>query len=188
MTAQQVHLPGKYQLRVEDYTCLADAGTFSDAKTELIEGDIIVVSPRHRPHAYLKTEIYDRLRDALRGAPSALRPLVEVSVALSPHDQPEPDIVVTSEPRGEGPVPLASVALVVEVADATLATDLGCKAALYARHGVPEYWVVGVEARVIHQLWRPDGGAYAACRDIAFGQSIATETIGGVIIDTRDLD
>ena len=49
-----------------------------------------------------------------------------------------------------GPVRLETVVLIAEVADTTLATDLGEKATLYARHGVPEYWVIDVEGRMLH--------------------------------------
>ena len=113
-----------------------------------------------------------------------LRPLTEASVALSEHDAPEPDIVLTSEPRGEGLIPLHSVALVVEIADTTLSSDMKRKATIYARAGVPEYWVADVTARIIHQMWAPEGEAYAQRREVAFGKQIEAMTIEGLAIET----
>ena len=178
MTAQEVlQPPGTYKLRVADYLTLAESGAFEGLRTELIEGDVIVMSPQHRPHGMVKMELYDRLRDALALLRSPLRPVVEFSLALDEHSLPDPDLLLTSEPRGEGPVPLASVALVIEVADTTLAGDLDKKARLYARNGVPEYWVADIKGRVIHQLWAPRGEAYADQREVAFGKRIAAATV-----------
>lgn len=169
MTAQDLQPPQTYKLTVADYLALDERGAFQGLRTELIEGEIIVMNPQYRPHARVKMALYDALRDALLPPGSELRPLVEVSVGLSPTSLPDPDILVTSEPVGEGPVPIASVRLLVEVADTSLKLDLGRKAALYARHGVPEYWVADVNGRVIHQLWAPAGEAFAERREVAFG-------------------
>lgn len=50
------------------------------------------------------------------------------------------DIVLTVEPDDDGPIPLPSVRLIVEVADTTVAQDLDRKQRLYACHAIPEYW------------------------------------------------
>ncbi len=174
--------PGKYRLRVEDYLTLDASGAFKGARTELIEGEVIVMSPQYRPHGIVKMELYDQLRDALRLIGSPLRPVVEFSLSVDGHSLPEPDIMLTSEPMGEGAVPLASVALVVEVADTTLDTDLGRKARLYASAGIPEYWVADVEGKVIHQLWAPAGDAYTQRRAVVFGERIEAVTVAGLVI------
>jgi len=84
---------------------------------------------------------------------------------------------------GDGPVPLGSVALVIEVADTTRARDLGVKVALYARNGIAEYWVADVQSKVILQLWAPEGDRYAERREIAFAAPIAAATISGLTLD-----
>ena len=180
--------PTLVRLRVADYLLLDSQGAFDGyGKTELIEGEIFYINAQHRRHALIKTEIYDLLRDGLRTAESSLRPLIEVSVGLSEHDVPEPDIVVISEPDGEGLVPGHSVALIVEVADATLQSDLTRKQAIYARAGIPEYWVVDVTGRVIHQMWAPAGEGYAGHRETVFGESMTAATIDRLQIDTAEL-
>lgn len=180
--------PLPLKLRIEDYLALDRLGAFEAyAKTELIEGEIFYMNAQHRPHVLLKMEIYDRLRDSLRGLGSDLRPLVEASVAMPDNSAPEPDIVLTNEASGEGLVPVASVALVVEVSDTTLETDLGAKAALYARHSIPEYWVADLRGRTIHRLRDPREGTYRDTSRIAFGEPVEAATVEGLRIETEGL-
>ena len=187
MTLHERLAPGKYRLRSDDYRLLAEAGAFGGQRTELIEGDVIVMSPQYRPHGMVKLELYDELLIRLRALGSSYRPVIEFTLALSDDTMPDPDIMLTSEPRGEKAVPVGSVALIVEVADTTLATDLGVKAALYARQGIGEYWVADVNARVIHQMWAPDGDGYAERRKIRFGDDAVSATIPGLQVETSSL-
>lgn len=180
--------PLPMKLRIEDYEVLAGSGAFENyAKTELIDGEILFMNAQHRPHGIVKMKLYDAMRDALKALDSPFRAVMEFSIALPPDSMPEPDIALTSEPRGEGPVPLHSVALVIEVSDASLEYDLGRKATLHTRHGVPEYWVADVEGQTIHQMWGTVDGAYAERRALAFGKPIAMETISELVVDTAGL-
>lgn len=187
MTVQERPPPGRYRLRIEDYERLAEAGTFGDARTELLDGEIIVMPPEHRPHAWVKNELHYRLRRRLEEIGSDLY-VTDGSVLLSPNDMPQPDIVLTREPIGPGAIPLASVALLVEVASTTLDRDIAAKAQLYAVAGIPEYWVADVNARVIHQLWAPAGEAYGERREAAFGERIEAATLQGLEIENAALN
>lgn len=173
------------KLRVEDYLLLDDAGAFAEyRKTELIEGDIYFMNAQHRPHARIKSRLHVLISQALKAMGGNLEAIVEGSVAIPPVNVPEPDIVITSEAEGEGLIPLGSVRLIVEVADATLNTDLTRKAAIYARHNVPEYWVADINGRSIHQMWAPEGEAYAERREVAFGEVLEAATIMGLKVET----
>lgn len=108
-------------------------------------------------------------------------------MALSDHDAPEPDIVLTSEPRGEGLIPLYSVALVLEIADTTLGSDMKRKATIYARAGVPEYWDADAAAEVIHHMRAPVGEAYAERREVAFGEQVESATVAGLTVETAGI-
>ncbi len=178
--------PGKYALRVDDYVMLAAAGAFGEEKTELIDGDVIVMAPEYRPHAYVRDELAYRLRRALEAVGSDLF-VGSGSIWVSPNTMPQPDIVLTREPRGEGAVPLHSIALLVEVSSTTLSVDLGRKQEIYAASGIPEYWVVEVSRRVIHQKWRPTSQAYGGHRAITFGDTVEAATIEGLMVNTGDL-
>ena len=180
--------PLPVKLRVEDYLLLDESGAFERyAKTELIDGSIVGMNAQHRPHGILKMELYDRVRGALKELGSPLRPVIEFGLQLSGTDLAEPDLMLTTEPSGEGFVPLTSVALVIEVADTSLVFDLGAKAALYARHGIPEYWVADVNARVITQMWGPQSDEYTERREAAFGERVTVTTIEGLIVETAGI-
>jgi Uma2 family endonuclease len=75
----------------------------------------------------------------------------------------------------------------VEVSDATLADDLGHKRALYAAASVPEYWVVDVFGRAVHQYWAPADGAYTRSAVVAFGEAIRSATLEGLAVPTGAL-
>ncbi|PKP91843.1 MAG: Uma2 family endonuclease [Alphaproteobacteria bacterium HGW-Alphaproteobacteria-16] len=176
------------KLRVEDYLMLDDAGAFdSYGRTELIEGEIVYMNAQHRPHARIQSRLLVLLANELAKRSDGLEALVEGSVAMPPYNVPEPDIAITTEPEGNGLIPLASLALVVEVADTTLRNDLTRKAEIYSREGVPEYWVVDVNASVIHQMWAPETSGYSEHRTVPFGSDLAAATIADLIVDTANL-
>jgi Uma2 family endonuclease len=179
--------PGKYRLQLEDYERLAEAGAFTGHRTELIEGDVIVMSPQFRPHGFVKDELAYRLRMALEQTNLPWSVATEVSVALTADSEPQPDIVLTNEPRGDGPIPLPSVVLVIEVSDTTLDRDTGAKQRLYATAGILEYWVADVNGRVIHQMWAPQGDGYADRREIGFGEAVVSTVLDGLRIETAGL-
>ncbi|MFN3946292.1 MAG: Uma2 family endonuclease [Allosphingosinicella sp.] len=178
--------PLPVKLRIGDYLLLDDAGAFDGyRKTELIEEEVLFMNAQHRPHVRIKSRLHVLLAEALRSHGGGLEAIVEGSIAIPPINVPGPDIVVTSEAEGKGLVPLESVHLIVEVADATLKNDLTVKAAVHARHGVPEYWVVDVEGRAIHQMSAPDGEEYRERRKIGLGRRIEAVTLTGLAVATE---
>jgi len=180
--------PRRMWLRIEDFVLLSEAGALDEfSKSELVDGEVVTMNAQFRPHAYAQSQLLVRLAIALQALGGGLAAVVEAAIAMPPHDMPEPDIVVTSEPRGKGPVPLASVALVVEVSQATRIFDLGRKAALYARHGVPEYWVVDLEQAEVVRHWQPGDRGYAQRDSVSFGAPIASVTIPALAIETGQL-
>jgi len=179
--------PLPVRLRVEDYLLLSKAGALVGyAKTELIAGETFATNAQHRPHMFVKNKLAYLIRVALGGTGS-LFVGTKAGLDVSLHDAPEPDIFLTSEPRGEGLVPVASVAFVVEVADTSLQHDLRRKAVLYARHGVPECWIADVHARAIHQMWQPGPAGYGQTRNTLFGGAIEAATLPGLRVETASL-
>jgi Uma2 family endonuclease len=176
------------RLRVEDFMLLHEHGAFTaDGKTELLDGEIVQMQAQHRPHSRFKSALTVRLHQAAQALALPYAVLSEVSMALPPHDMPEPDILLTTAPDGDGPVPADSVGLVIEVADSTLDIDLGSKAALYARHGLPEYWVVDVAGARLHRHSQPDGDMWGLRQTFATGTPWPSATIAGLVIDSTDL-
>lgn len=177
------------KLRIEDYLRLHEAGAFKRyARTELLDGLVYAMSPQYRPHMFPKDEIAYRLRRALEATGNSLFVGTEGSVALSDIDLPLPDILLTDDPRGAGPVPGSSIRLLVEIAVTSLDHDLSHKARIYASRGVPEYWVLDVNAGVIHQMWSPRVEAYAEGRAVKLGERIEAATIEDLVVETAGIN
>ncbi len=67
----------------------------------------------------------------------------------------------------------ADILLVVEIGDTSLDHDLGAKARLYGRAGVPEYWVIDINARRIHQHRKPNAEGYGSVRVVEGSESLS---------------
>lgn len=180
--------PLRVRLRAEHFMFLDAHGAFADyGRVELLEGELLYMNAQYRPHMVAKDELAYRLRRAIEAAGIALFVGTEGSVRLSDIDVPQPDIVLTSEPGGTGPIPGASVTLLVEVADSTLDHDLGRKAMMYAHASIPEYWVVDLNARVIHQLSTPAPSGFEQQVQIPFGDPITSVAVSGLTVATDRL-
>ncbi len=173
---------------MEEYLLLDSEGAFDDRRTELFDGEVYYMSPKHRPHARVLGDVYFSIRQALQACGSDLTALIDISVRLSNHDVPDPDIAITDAPEGKGILPLEALKLVIEVSDTTLAKDLGFKEELYARAGVPEYWVIDInENRVLchaNPRSEADGGGYDGQLDVPFGEVLYSATIDGLTVET----
>jgi Uma2 family endonuclease len=179
--------PRKLSLRVEDFILLQESGALDAfAKSELIDGDIYTVNAIYRPHAGTLSDINADLVNSVRASGLALKVYSPVSTKLDDHNLPEPDLVIATV-ESDTLVSGRSVRLAVEVSASSLDFDLGKKAQLYARTGVPEYWVVDVAGRKIVQMTTPVDGAYRDIREIPFGERITSITIPQIAIDTSPL-
>jgi Uma2 family endonuclease len=181
--------PHRVKLRVKDYLRLSEAGAFGDyAKTELIDGEIIGLNAQFSSHGHVKVTLLRRLADAVEMLLPDHRVWSEVSVAIPPHDTPAPDLLITNfRPHPRAVTPVETVLLAVEVADTTLREDLGPKLRLYARAGIPEYWVADLDGRVIHLMWSPRSDGYAHRDEKRFGERIRSATITRLEIGTDGL-
>jgi len=139
----------------EECDLLEKAGLAEAHRYELIEGELVLKVGKKNPHMRAVLLLTNWLRSVF----GDLRVLQEPSIDVSPEDhptsEPEPDAVVLSRPFLEYPAqaPSADILLVAEVSASTLTFDLTTKAALYARAGIPEYWVLDVQRRrvIVHR-------------------------------------
>lgn len=187
MTVALAPLP-KVKLTVEDFDLLAANGGLAGLeRTELLDGDIYLMSPQYLLHGRAKAFFYNALVNWSQVHRTEFSVLSEVSIAMPPNDEPMPDVIVTGDALGEGAMRVEGVALLVEIAVSSAEFDLGYKADLYARQGVPEYWVVDLaEQRVIrHDSPSPSG--YAPPMPFAFGAKMPSATLDALAIDTSDL-
>jgi Uma2 family endonuclease len=186
MTAIDQPMPVK--LRIEDFELLHNSGALDAyGKSQLIEGVIVQMSPQLLTHVYVKNELAWRLRQAILVVEPSWSVFIEATVALPPHNLPDPDICITDAKIARSYVPVDTVKLLVEAADSSLRIDLETKAALYASFGVPEYWVADIKGRCIHQFWDPGNAGYQKRERIRFDTPITAATMAWLTIETNDL-
>jgi Uma2 family endonuclease len=183
----QPRTPHAALIRSDDYEKMVRAGALDRlGRVELRDGTICDMNPQHSEHGYIKSDLAFELRGALRRIGSVLRVGTEITLRADEFNSPAPDISVC-DTFPPGPIPVDAVRLLIEVADTTLADDLGVKRVLYARVGIPEYWVVDVRARTIHLHAEPAGESYLRVVSVRFGEPLAALTIPGLNVDTSVL-
>jgi len=180
-----------YPLKItaNEFLALADAGLFAQfGRTELIEGEVWTMNAVHRWHARTQMQFGLAITEGLRVAEIEMIVYGAGSVAMSDDSVPEPDISVgADEPSAREPISLWALKIAVELADTTRDYDLGRKAALYARCGVPEYWVADRERQLVVQHAGPTAEGYAAIGKIKFGDPIISVKLPGLVVDTACL-
>ena len=125
---------------VADITRMAEAGVFSpEDNFELIEGEIVPMSPKYHAHESIKSVIGMAMSKA---CPENLRVGFETSIFLSKTTIIEPDLCLYPANIHTDELTGPDLLIAIEVAATTLAYDRGRKAQIYARYGVRELWVI----------------------------------------------
>ncbi len=176
---------GRKRWSVEQFVALCDAGFIApDEHVELLEGEIILKMSQNFPHI-----------DAVRAVAKALRAIFgegfDVSQQLpirTPDSVPEPDVLVLKGEwesfKGRNPRP-EEVALVVEVADTSLAYDREEKSRIYAHAAFGEYWIVNLHDRLLEVRRRPlASGVYAETK--VYGTEASIE-VGATTLQVASL-
>jgi len=151
-------------------------------RVELIEGELIAMSPIGSQHSGTVNTLTRRLVLAVgdRGVVAVRNP-----VQLDDLTEPEPDFAVL-KPRPDDyrlATPRADeVLLIVEVADTSLAYDRTVKRALYARHGIPEFWIVNLTAGEVEVCRAPGGDDYASVSRVGRDGILEPALLPGVTI------
>ncbi|MGH2588820.1 MAG: Uma2 family endonuclease [Dehalococcoidia bacterium] len=145
---------------VDEYYRMAEAGILhEDDHIELLDGEIIEMSPIGGRHAACVNCLAELFITRLAG-----RAIVGIQnpVHLSSGSEPEPDIALV-RPRPDryasGHPRPADIFLLVEVADSSLTYDRDVKLIFYAEAGIPEAWIVDLNAAriLVYRAPRPDG-------------------------------
>lgn len=173
-----------------EFNRLLRAGGFGDVRVELREGMIVKMAPQFYRHGKAKRLIAEALQRAIIGAGLSLLVEQEISVAFGGDFEPLPDIIVWDpaavDGEPDGPIPGAAVRLIVEVADTSLADDMGAKRAAYATADLAEYWVADLSAKVIHRHDAPAEERYRQASPVHFGEPAVGLTMP-VTLDTTAL-
>jgi len=155
--------PPRKRFTREEVELLAETGVFAGQRYELIDGDLIDKMGQSPPHVFAIQLLLRWLAGLFEGDIIRVQHPMEAAPGDHERNLPEPDVAVLRErkiehqsrhPRGD------EMLLVIEVSDTTAAFDRSRKATLYARAGVPEYWVLDLNGRMLVVHREPDGAQY----------------------------
>jgi len=141
----------RFRWSSEEYYRLAELGFFRDRRVELVQGELwqMTVNP---PHA-ISLEKLSRILFTMFGLEYRIR--IQSPLDLGRHNQPEPDAAVLLAVGPEEKIHPRSALLVVEVSDTSLRKDRKIMAHVYARAGLPEYWIININDRQLEILRDP---------------------------------
>jgi Uma2 family endonuclease len=153
-------LDGLYRLSVEQYHQIADAGILTESdRVELIEGMLVKKVTIYPRHAFLVQSLVD-IFAALAIPGWCYRSQQPITL---PTSEPEPDGALVrgrnADYRARHPEP-PEIGIVVEVAESSLPQDRGVKKRMYARAGIPVYWIVNAIDNCVEAFSNPRGGEY----------------------------
>jgi Uma2 family endonuclease len=145
----------------EEYAHMVRSGVFGPSQhVELIEGEVIDMVPQNESHAVALSLIDNVLRGIFTTG-FVIPP--QSPLALGASSQPEPDLaVVEGAPRDFIKSHPRSAVLVVEISDSSLNHDRTSKLNLYARHGIPCFWIVNLVDGVLETYGNPVLDSYQA--------------------------
>ena len=115
---------------------------------------------------------------------------VQGSVRLSQWSEPEPDLVLLAPSADFYRSELASgtdALLVIEISDSTLRYDRDRKVPLYARHGVPEVWIVDVAGNALLVYGALRDGQYERHAVLDRPDRVTLEQLPGITLDLAAL-
>jgi Uma2 family endonuclease len=136
----------------------------------LVDGEILDRPPQKSRHATAVRLVEDELRVAF-GHGHDVR--TQLPLVIDDHSEPEPDIaVVTGSPRDYRDTHPTTAVLIVEVAESSVEFDRTRKLALYARNGIPEYWIVNLAEGVLEVHRDPAGETYASRSVLAASEQV----------------
>jgi Uma2 family endonuclease len=161
MSAVMQEWPRPHQITADEYHRMAELDLLApDARVELIEGEIIDMALIGVDHSSVVMQLTHLLVHAV-GDRAIVR--VQGSVRVGCYSEPQPDVVLL-KPRSDfyrsSGATASDTHLIVEVSDSTLRYDLHTKVPLYARHEIPEVWVVDIPHNQLHVFRGPKEGAY----------------------------
>ncbi|MGK7950410.1 MAG: Uma2 family endonuclease [Xenococcaceae cyanobacterium] len=158
-----------YKWSVEDYHQIIESGVLENKSVELLEGEIITVSPESPLHTTINYLAVNYLRKFI----SDLAVIREAHPITLDNSEPEPDIAIVSAPYTKYIYrhPYAEdIYWLIEVANKTLTKDLEEKSVIYARNGIIEYWVIDLVNKKLWVLTNPQNNGYLNKQEFKSGR------------------
>jgi len=161
---------------------MIEAGVLQqEDRVELLNGVMIEMSPQDERHVRAMVVLNAAL---VRGLPDAFQVRPQAPLTFLPDNEPEPDLAVVRESDLlEDQHPSAAV-VVIEVSGSSLRKDRRVKSAIYARAGVPEYWIVNLVDSAVEVHRDPDASAarYQTLVTLRSGEVVSSALLPGFSI------
>lgn len=173
---------------VEEYEQMGRAGILGeDDRVELIDGEIVEMTPIGRRHAAAVNRLTALLSRVLGDAALVS---VQNPIRLGEHSEPQPDLALLL-PKADfyasgHPIP-ADVFVLVEVAETSAETDRRVKMPLYAHSGIQEVWLVDLDQETITIYRDPTPDGYRTARVARRGDELAPAAFPNLTLDAADL-
>jgi Uma2 family endonuclease len=181
-------LLSRHRVTVDEYYRMADVGVLApEARVELIRGEVVDMAPIGSRHGGCVKILNNRLCAAV-GERAVVA--VQDPLRIGKHSEPQPDVMVlrlrSDNYRDAHPTP-ADVLLLIEVSDTTARYDREIKLPLYAEAGVPEVWIVDIDAQLLRCHRRPAGLEYTEMQALPAPSLIAVPGVEGAKLELGDL-
>ena len=172
----------------DEYYEMERCGFFQNHRAERIDGEILVMAPQGFDHAFGTDSVHEQVKRAL-GEGFWVRNQAPLELGLE--SDPEPDVSVVAGGRLDYRSHPTTALLVIEASDSTLAYDRFEKASLYAKAGIPDYWILDLEQRRL-LVYRdpapvPEGAAYRTQLAFKAGDTIAPLAKPDAVIAVAEL-
>lgn len=130
-----------YKWSIEEWHEIVNSGLLEGKPVEFLSGEIISMSPEGIEHSYTNHSVANYLRGVLNDL-ACVRESHPITLDDS---EPDPDVAIVRLPetiyRKHHPYP-QDIYWLIEISHRTLKIDLDQKSTIYARNGIPEYWVI----------------------------------------------
>ena len=178
----------RFRFSRADYHQLAKVGIIkAGARVELIDGEILEMSPIGRRHRSSVDRAVDVFAPRLHGT-AIVR--VQSSITLGEYGEPEPDLTLLrfrADFYAESDETPEDILLIVEVADSSEAYDRRTKGPLYARFGIPDYWLVDLNRDLVTVYRDPTPNGYASSRVYPRGESVSPLAFPDLTVAVDDI-
>lgn len=153
---------------IADYHKMIEAGILRDRNIQLIDGELVEMSPEGVVHAAYGGSVADYLRQTLIGK-AWIREAHPIALTNS---EPEPDIAIVQLPKNKyfqnHPTP-QDIFWLIEISDTTLTYDLSKKKEIYAAANIAEYWVLDVKDKKLIVFTQPKDNNYFSQSELTQG-------------------
>jgi Uma2 family endonuclease len=178
----------KWVFTVDEYHRMSEAGILAETdRVELIEGEIVKMSPIGKYHAACVKRLNSILN---RRVGEYAIVSVQDPIRLNDYSEPEPDIALL-KPRDDfyaQDLPtVEDVLLIIEVADSSVEYDRNVKLPLYAKAGISETWIANLRDDGIEVCSQPANGAYQKVRFTNRDEAISPEALPNLVITVEEI-